>query len=102
MIQPWRERLDWTGERSPSSAQRMKAMQAEIDELRRALRRKEQQIERNEAKVKERIDNRLAAMRRKVLFYRRLADAERNKGKEALKTAGIPQPNQIVYEQVSS
>lgn len=37
MIKPWRERLDWTGQRSPSNKDRMDAMQAEIRELRAAL-----------------------------------------------------------------
>ena len=38
MIQPWRDRLDWTAERSPDGAAIRKAMQAEINDLRKELR----------------------------------------------------------------
>ena len=34
---PWRERLDWTGERSPSNAERLKAAEDEIKDLRKQL-----------------------------------------------------------------
>ena len=45
MITPWRDRRDWNGERSPSHAQRMAAMEAEIKELRRLQERTESKLQ---------------------------------------------------------
>lgn len=44
MIQPWRDRLDWTGERSPDGSAIRKAMEAEIRELRAAARKADAKI----------------------------------------------------------
>lgn len=44
MIPTWRERLDWTAERSPDGAAIRKAMQAEIADLRRIIRRAKRDV----------------------------------------------------------
>jgi hypothetical protein len=52
MIKTWRERLDWGGERSPTGPQIRKAMQQEITELRREVRKQTDRADRNKAAAK--------------------------------------------------
>lgn len=63
-ITPWRERLKWDGERSPSNQARLAAADAEIKELRRAL-----------AHADKHLADRLEAARRRVIYWRTITYA---------------------------
>ena len=71
-IRTWRDRLDWTKERSPSSSERMRAMQEEIRDLRMALEKSLRQIE-LAAKPNRRLEMLLNSARERVIFWRKLA-----------------------------
>lgn len=71
MIKTWRDRLDWTAERSPSNAQIKAAMQAEINELRAVLKRSEAAV----AKEQDRADRRIKAAAARATQWRNIAYA---------------------------
>ncbi len=71
MIKPWRERLDWNAERSPSNTQIKAAMQAEINELRAVLKRSDAAV----AKEQDRADRRIKAAAARATQWRNIAYA---------------------------
>jgi len=70
MIQPWRDRLDWTAERSPDGAAIRKAMQAEINDLRKELRG----VDRKIASANNRAYKLVAEARQRAAYWRDAAN----------------------------
>lgn len=70
-IPSWRDRLDWTKERSPAARDRMKAMQEEIRDLRRELEKKQ--------RPQKRLETMLAIARERWKFWQKLATYYRTK-----------------------
>lgn len=81
-ITPWKDRLNFGSERSPSNKERMAAMEAEIKELRRPHRAL--------IKALERAENKLNASRARAEHWRKIAyhyQAELARSKRAAKEA---------------
>lgn len=70
-IPSWRDRLDWTKERSPAARERMKAMQEEIRDLRIELEKQQ--------KPHKRMEKLLESARQRVSYWRTVANNYRKK-----------------------
>lgn len=90
-ITPWRERLNWKGQASPTSAERMKAAEAEIKELRQYIARLEK---RNPVVVNSEKHKQAIQEQRKIA--QKWADKYRNAQK---KIARLTKPVPIVAPQ---
>lgn len=72
-ITPWRDRLDWTGERSPDMRAIRKAMEAEIKELRAVVAKADRQVQAAIKRADQRADRRIQEHKERADEWRKAA-----------------------------